>query len=69
MSVVAAFKLISPIVRENARRAVLEAPAGYEVFIKEPGRTLDQGAAFHALCNDIAKTGPEWFGKRRSAES
>ena len=32
---------------------------------KEP-RTLSQNAHFHALCTDLARSGVEWMGKRRS---
>lgn len=31
-------------------------------------RSLSQNAIFHALCDDIAKSGFEWAGCRRTAE-
>lgn len=53
--------------RSRACQAIKEAPDGYSVVIKEPTRNLEQSAKFHAICNDIAKSGLEWQGKRRSA--
>lgn len=35
--------------------------------VRPENRTLNQNAHFHALCGDIARSGIEWFGKRRSA--
>jgi hypothetical protein len=32
------------------------------------GRNLDQNAKFHALCEDLAKSGYQWAGKERTAE-
>lgn len=51
--------------RANAIESVQNAPEGHEVRISEPRRTLDQGARFHALCDDLA--GREWAGKPRDA--
>lgn len=56
-----------PQARARAVEAVRLAPAGYEVRIKEPTRNSEQNAKFHALCSDLAKSGLEWFGKRRTA--
>lgn len=53
--------------RRRAIASVSEAPTGYQVEIKEPKRSLDQGALFHAICADIAKSGFEWAGKTRDA--
>ncbi len=53
--------------RRNAVQAVQEAPDGYGVTIAEPTRNADQNAKFHAICADIARSGLEWAGKRRSA--
>lgn len=47
---------------------VASLDAGCMVTIEPPGRTLSQNDAFHAICDDIAKSDVEWFGKRRSAE-
>lgn len=61
------FILAHSTARQLARQAVEQAPDGYHVIIKEPTRTLDQNSHFHALCEDVAKSGFEWAGKRRTA--
>jgi hypothetical protein len=45
----------------------LAAGRRLRVSVKEDTRTLDQNAKFHALCDDIAKSGFDWAGKPRSA--
>lgn len=55
------------IARQRAVDAVRSAPAGFAVQIKEPTRNADQNAKFHALCSDIARSGLEWAGKKRTA--
>lgn len=52
--------------RQRAIDAVRAAPAGCRVEIRE-GRTGDQNAIFHALCTEVAKSGAQWAGKRRTA--
>jgi hypothetical protein len=64
---VSRFILAHDMARQRAVDAVRTAPAGFEVLVKEPTRNGDQNAKFHALCSDIAKSGLEWAGKRRSA--
>ena len=44
--------------RALARRCVDEAPDGYVVTIREPRRSLDQNAKFHAMLADISKAKP-----------
>lgn len=61
------FRLVNPKVRANALEAVRTAPDGWLMEIKEPKRTLDQGAMFHAICGDVAKSGFKFMGKPRSA--
>ena len=43
--------------------------AGHELRIdaKPASRSGDQNAKFHALCSDIAASGVQWAGKRRTA--
>lgn len=53
--------------RDNAARAVREAPEGHVVTIKPPTRNLDQNALLHAMLTDIANT-REWAGKRWDVE-
>lgn len=54
--------------RQRALQAVSEAPDGYSVTVSEPKRNLEQNACFHAICTDLARSGLEWAGKRRSAD-
>lgn len=61
------------LAHEQARKgaaeyALREAPAGWRCEFKEPKRTDGQNERFHAICGDIAKSGLEWFGKRRSPQ-
>lgn len=53
--------------RQNAARAVLEAPEGFMVRIEPRTRTLDQNAMLHALFSTIAKQAT-WCGRQLSAE-
>lgn len=59
--------LSTPRARDTALQYVREAPDGFFVEVKPATRTLDQNAKFHAMCGDIARSGVEWAGKRRSA--
>lgn len=62
------FRLVNDGVRRNACAAVMAAVEGWVVTIRPPNRTLDQNAAFHSLVDDVAKSGLEWHGKKRTAE-
>lgn len=59
--------LISDAVRERAVQAVRDAPAGWFVQIGPEGRSPEQGKLFHALCDDIVRSGFRWAGKRPNA--
>jgi len=59
--------LAHPTARRNAAQACNSAPEGYVVEIKEPKRSLDQSALFHAICGDVSKQ-KEFAGKRRAPE-
>lgn len=65
-------KLVYILAHAEARRraldAVLDAPDGWRVTVQEIGRSGDQNAIFHALCNDAAKSGRQWAGAKRTAE-
>ena len=39
-----------------------------KVTIGDITRTLEQNAKFHSICEDIAKAGFVWHGKKRNAE-
>ena len=54
--------------RNNAAKCVNEAPEGHMVTVTEANRNSDQNALFHAICSDIAKSGIEWAGKKRTAD-
>lgn len=62
------FVLAHDQARQRAIRGVHDAPDGYVVTIKPPGRNLEQNAKFHALCSDAEKLGMQWAGKPRTAE-
>ncbi len=62
-----AFVLINERVRGNALEAVRTAPDNWIVDISEPKRSTPQNRMFHALCNDLSKSGLKWAGKERSA--
>jgi len=61
------FILAHDIARQRAMEAVRKAPAGFEVLVKEATRKAGQNAKFHAICSDLAKSGLEWAGKKRSS--
>lgn len=68
MAVLRTFILAHADARQRAAAFMREAPDGVVVTVSEPKRNSDQNAKFHALCSDIARSGLEWMGKRRSAE-
>jgi len=55
------FILSSQVVRQNAAKAVQEAPSGHIVEIKEPSRTLAENALLHAILTDLSKQA-KWHG-------
>ena len=52
------FCLVSPSVRDRAAKAVLDAPSGHIVEIREPTRSLGQNAMLWACLNDISRAEP-----------
>lgn len=62
------FILVNDTVRQNAARAVMQAPAEQVVSIGPRNRSLDQNAKLHALLADLAKSPVKWAGKRRSLD-
>lgn len=63
------FRLSHDKARALALGAVRTAPEGWEVSISPPKRSLDQNAIVHALIGDIVKSGKEWGGKTRDADT
>jgi NinB protein len=49
-------------------KAMLIAGHVLKVTIGDITRTLEQNAKFHSICEDIAKAGFVWHGKKRNAE-
>ena len=60
------FVLAHQQARRRAMAAVADAPEGWRVKVEPQTRSLDQNAKFHAMCDDIARSGVEWAGKPRS---
>ena len=48
------FILAHDMARNNAIQAILSAPEGYVVEVKEPTRTLAQNSTLHGQLNDIS---------------
>lgn len=61
------FHIRDEAIRQRAVDAVRSAPLGHRVTVKAAVRSLDQNAKFHALCEDIARSGARWAGKERDA--
>ncbi len=61
------FVLSHDIARTRAVRAVTDAPAGFRVVVEPPKRNGEQNAKFHAICAELAKSGLQWVGKKRTA--
>lgn len=53
--------------RQNAAKAVLEAPEGYIVTIQEPTRNLIQNSRFWASLSDVSRQ-VDWHGNRLTPE-
>lgn len=62
------YRLVSQTDRFYAREAIKAAPDGWVAVVRPPRRSLDQNAKFHALCEDVARSGYEWAGCARTAE-
>jgi NinB protein len=53
--------------RKRALAFVAEARDGMVVEVRDPTRSGEQNAKFHAICSDLADSGLEWAGKPRTA--
>jgi len=67
MTILRRFVLSHDQARNGCASFAHEAPEGTEVIFKEPTRTSDQNAKFHAICSDLARSQVQWAGKRRNA--
>lgn len=54
--------------RKGAMQAVMQAPEGYCVEIKEKTRSLDQNARLWALLTDLSNQ-VNWYGRKLSPEN
>lgn len=61
------FVLAHPAARENALRAVREAPEGLVVQIRPKTRSLEQNALMWPLLEDLAQQ-VNWYGQRLTKE-
>jgi len=61
------FILSTPQARQNAAKAVQDAPVGFVVEIKEPSRTLAENALLHAILTDMARQAT-WHGQKLPME-
>ena len=62
------FRLVNADVRMRAAAAIWQVPEGWVADIKPPRRSLDQNARLHAMLSDIAASGFEWAGCRRTVD-
>lgn len=66
------FRLVNQNVKRELLGFIVNLPVSeinpLTVRITDEIRTLDQNAKFHAICDDVAKSGAEWAGKQRTAE-
>lgn len=62
------FVLAHPLARQRAIDCIREAEHGCRVTVAPPSRTLPQNARLHAICSDLARSGLEWAGSRRTAD-
>lgn len=60
------FTLAPGLARQRAHEAIDEAADGYTVQVSPPKMNPEQRARFHAICNDIARSGMKWSGKPRT---
>ena len=64
MSEVKKFILAHDVARQRALEYVQQAPDGYEVVIRPPKMSNGQKAHFHAICDDLRRSGLTWQGKK-----
>jgi NinB protein len=67
VTILKTFRLAHDAARRGVGAFAMQAPDGTVVQFKEPTRTSDQNAKFHAICSDLAKSQVTWAGKRRDA--
>ena len=64
MSELKKFVLVHETARQRAVEYVQQAPEGYEVVVRPAKMNNDQKAHFHAICDDLERSGLTWQGKK-----
>lgn len=67
MAILRTFVLAHEQARAGAAGFAHMAPAGTVVEFREPTRSGEQNAKFHAICSDLARARVPWMGKQRTA--
>ncbi len=62
------FILSHAVARQNAVKAVMDAPEGYCVEVKEPTRNLEQNAKLWAMLSEVSRQ-VDWYGRKLTAEN
>jgi hypothetical protein len=62
-----AFKVITGVLWPAVKSWLICGGGALVVSVKPETRSGEQNAKFHALCDDIAKSGTPWAGKTRNA--
>ena len=62
------FRLSHDTARQNAARAVMDAPDGFVVRVEPANKSRDQEAMYHAIFADVART-QTFMGKKWDAET
>lgn len=61
------FRLAHDLARQNAIRAIQNAPEGFIVEVKEPTRSLDQNSLLWPLLTEISEQ-VNWYGNKLTPE-
>lgn len=62
------FRLVHDTARRLAQNAIVAAPDGWVVTLKEPTRNTEQNAYLHKILSEIAKQ-VEWHGRKLSLDT
>lgn len=61
------FRLVHTQARQRAVQAIIQAPDGYHVIVREATRTLDQNARMWAMLTDVSEQ-VAWHGQHLTPE-
>lgn len=59
---------LNPVARPHVHRAITSSPDGYIVEVKQPTRTLEQSARFHAAVREVSRQ-VVWHGQKWPEET